>query len=58
MTNPEQLYHIVVRNDKTGEDTRMTSSPLTHRDACVMKSKLIPDSRRPKHCRTLLVEHT
>jgi hypothetical protein len=56
MDNTETLYNIVVRNDKTGEDVLMTSSPLTHREACVMKSKLIPDSRRPKHCRTLLVE--
>lgn len=55
---PVTLYHLVVRNDKSGEDTYMTSNPVTHQEACTMKSKMIPDTRRPKHLRTMLIEAT
>ncbi len=52
----ERLYHVVVHNDRTGVDIYMTATPATHAEACTIKSKLIPDSRRPAHLRTILKE--
>lgn len=34
-----RLYHIVAISDKSGHKTYMTSSPLTHDEACTMLSK-------------------
>ena len=50
------LYHVIVRNDRTGEDTRMTSPPLPHHEAVTVRSKLIPDRTarppaQPRHPR-------
>lgn len=50
-----RLFHIVVRNDKTGADTYMTATPVTHDEAVTIKRKMIPDTRRPSHLRTMLV---
>lgn len=52
----ERLYHVIGMNDRTGDKTYLTRSPEPHDAACRIKSKLIPDSRRPKHLRTLLEE--
>ena len=51
-----RLYWVVVRNDRTGEDERMTTRPFIHEEAVTILSKLIPDRERPKHTRSLLVE--
>lgn len=53
MTDP--LFHVIVRNDRTGEDTYMTRYPCSHREAVTIKSKLIPDTRRPAWCRTMII---
>lgn len=51
----ERLYHVIVRNDRTGEDIVMTRYPCPHREAVTIKSKLIPDTRRPAWCRSMLL---
>ena len=57
MSTETSLYHIVVRNDRTKVDTRMTATPCTHAEACTIMRKMIPDTERPPHLRTLLVPH-
>ncbi len=58
MTAPAsaRLYHVVVRNDRTGEDTRLTAYACLHHEAVTIKSKQRPDRERPAHLRCLLVE--
>lgn len=53
MTPP--LFHVVVRDDRAGLDHYMTARPVPHPEACTIKRKLIPDTRRPKGCRSMLV---
>lgn len=46
-------YHVVRVNDKTGFKVYMTGEPVTHAEACTLKSKLNPLERFP-HVRTIL----
>lgn len=34
-----RLYHLVAINEKTGKKVYLTEEPVTHHDACVIKSK-------------------
>lgn len=34
------MYHVVVRNKRTGHMTRMTSSPVTYREGRTILSKI------------------
>ena len=36
----EKLYHVVVINNKTGQETIMTAYPVQHKIACILLSKL------------------
>ena len=36
----EKLYHVVVINNKTGQETIMTAYPEPHKIACILLSKL------------------
>lgn len=35
-----QLFHVVVKNIKTGKKVYMTTSPVTHKEGCTILSKL------------------
>ena len=48
-------FHVVVRDEKRRVDHYMTANAVTHDEACTIKSKMIPDSRRRKWCRTMIV---
>lgn len=54
--NPERLYHVVVRDDRTGVDSYMTVRPESHHHATVILSKQTPIARSRPHLRYLLVE--
>lgn len=40
--NPARWYHVVAINERTGRRERLTSSPLSHHEAVVMKGKFRP----------------
>jgi hypothetical protein len=42
----ERLYHVIAVNEKTGAITVCTSSPVTHDEACAIKSKYLPNKNR------------
>lgn len=48
-------FHVVVRDEKRRVDQYMTAKAVPHAEACTIKSKLIPDTRRPKWCRSMIV---
>lgn len=50
----EQKYVLVAVNDKTREETLLSSSPMTHQEACVMLSKFTPHPS--SHIRRMLKE--
>lgn len=52
------LFHVIVRDDRARVDHYMTRSPVTHREALTIKRKMIPDTRRPAWCRTMIVPAT
>lgn len=35
-----KLYHVVVVNIETGKETFMTSTPVTHKEGCILLGKL------------------
>ena len=35
-----RLYHVVIINHLTGNKTYMTKTPLNHKDACIILSKI------------------
>lgn len=39
-TETQTMYHVFVKNKKTGRKVQMTSSPVTHHEGCVLLSKL------------------
>ncbi len=41
-----RTYHLIVVNVKSKAKTYMTKTPVTHSEACVMKSKLTPHPAR------------
>lgn len=54
--NPERLYHVVIRNDRTGIDGYLTVRPETHPHAVTIMSKQTPIRKGYPHLRYLLVE--
>lgn len=47
-----RTYHVIVKNERTGSKTRMTLTPVTHHEGCVILSKLRPH----QDTRALLVQ--
>lgn len=35
-----RMYHVIVRNMKTGKKIYMTQKPVTHKEGCTILSKL------------------
>lgn len=35
----QRMYDLVAINEKTGAETKLNGEPLTHAEACVVKSK-------------------
>jgi len=35
------MFHVVIINERTGLEVRVSSSPLTHHEGCVFLSKLM-----------------
>jgi|GEM_PF-2834020 len=48
LSRDERQYHVIVINERTGEKTRMTRTPVTHKEGCVLLSKLTDYAWRRK----------
>lgn len=55
-TPPKRLYHVIIRNDRKGEDTYLSLRPMIHREATTFLSKTMPDSHKTPWIRTMLIE--
>lgn len=51
----ERLYHVVLKDDKTGAVVRMSTTPMPHGQASTMLSKQ-SHWKQPAHRRFLLEE--
>lgn len=49
----ERLYHVYVRNERTGTEARMSAAPVTHSQGCAWLSKIANYPWRRKFLREL-----
>jgi hypothetical protein len=57
-TSVPRLYHVVAINDRTGRKDYCTATPVTHHEACTIRSKFFPRPKGayPAHVRIQLEE--
>jgi hypothetical protein len=51
-----RLYHVVLRNQRTGMDTYLSAHPMVHSEATTFLSKVVPLKKGQDHLLHLLVE--